>query len=188
MSEYLHPRRVPQPESFYKNIFKPNPKPKPKREQHRKHYPPNPAQNQWQTQLLTKFPSFALKSSTEGPLLLLQFPSTSLYLSQFFHSKFSNFFRLDGSALRIIETLMVSKDVKSSMEVRSSLQEFIRSESTSIIRENKEKPVQKKLLDLDFLVRAFALLGDVEANFLTPLNFPGLKTNKLWIGVSVTLI
>ncbi|KAM6597471.1 hypothetical protein CsatA_007995 [Cannabis sativa] len=58
---------------------------------------------------------------------------------------------------------MVSKDVRSSsVAIRSSLRDFIRFESISIMRENAEKPVEKKLLDLDFLVRAFALLGDVE--------------------------
>ncbi|KAF4387502.1 hypothetical protein F8388_011650 [Cannabis sativa] len=72
--------------------------------------------------------------------------------------------RLDGAALRIIESVMVSKDVRSSsVAIRSSLRDFIRFESISIMRENAEKPVEKKLLDLDFLVRAFALLGDVEA-------------------------
>ncbi|XP_030505537.2 protein DOUBLE-STRAND BREAK FORMATION [Cannabis sativa] len=71
--------------------------------------------------------------------------------------------RLDGAALRIIESVMVSKDVRSSsVAIRSSLRDFIRFESISIMRENAEKPVEKKLLDLDFLVRAFALLGDVE--------------------------
>ncbi|KAF4370798.1 hypothetical protein G4B88_030518 [Cannabis sativa] len=69
--------------------------------------------------------------------------------------------RLDGAALRIIESVMVSKDVRSSsVAIRSSLRDFIRFESISIMRENAEKPVEKKLLDLDFLVRAFALLGD----------------------------
>ncbi|XP_062086631.1 protein DOUBLE-STRAND BREAK FORMATION [Humulus lupulus] len=71
--------------------------------------------------------------------------------------------RLDGAALRIIESVMVSKDVRSSsMEVRSSLRDFIGSESISVMRENADKPVEKKLLDLNFLVRASALLGDVE--------------------------
>ncbi|PON40020.1 hypothetical protein PanWU01x14_300440 [Parasponia andersonii] len=99
--------------------------------------------------------------------------------------------RLDGAALRVIESAMASKDVKSSMEVRSSLWEFIRSESMSIIRENAEKPVEKKLLDLDFLVRAFALLGDVEASCLA-LRYEALllrefkSTSCQWLEVSCT--
>lgn len=36
----------------------------------------------------------------------------------------------------------------------------------SIIRENAEKPLEKKLLDLEFLVQSFALLGDVEVRLL----------------------
>ncbi|XP_024023351.1 uncharacterized protein LOC21394437 isoform X2 [Morus notabilis] len=68
--------------------------------------------------------------------------------------------RFDAATLLIVESVMVSKDV---MEFRSSLREFFRSESMSIMRENAEKPLEKKLLDLEFLVQSFALLGDVEA-------------------------
>uniref|UniRef100_A0A803PWV3 Uncharacterized protein n=1 Tax=Cannabis sativa TaxID=3483 RepID=A0A803PWV3_CANSA len=91
---------------------------------------------------------------------------------------------LDGAALRIIESVMVSKDVRSSsVAIRSSLRDFIRFESISIMRENAEKPVEKKLLDLDFLVRAFALLGDVEAELfgfeVRGLAFEGFQVHKL---------
>ncbi|KAL5580648.1 hypothetical protein UlMin_013090 [Ulmus minor] len=79
-----------------------------------------------------------------------------------FRSHFLNR-RFDNSTLRVLESVSVSKDVKSSMEVRSSLREFIRSESVSVIRENAEKHVEEKLLVLDFLVRTFALIGDVES-------------------------
>lgn len=58
--------------------------------------------------------------------------------------------------------MLVSKDVKSLIEVRSSLREFLRSESLSIIREITEKTTEQKLFVLDFLVRSFALVGDIQ--------------------------
>ena len=80
----------------------------------------------------------------------------------------SKFCRLDNETLQILESVSVSKDLNSLMEVRSSLREFTRSESLSIIREIVEKPVDQKLLVLEFLVRAFALIGDVEVHHLPP--------------------
>lgn len=49
------------------------------------------------------------------------------------------------------------------LEVRSNLREFIRSESLAVIREISDRNTEHKILILDFLVRAFALAGDVEA-------------------------
>lgn len=66
---------------------------------------------------------------------------------------------------------MVSKDVKSSMEVRSSLRQFMRSESLFVLREISEKNVEEKLLVLEFLVRTFALVGDVEVRLLRSSQF-----------------
>ncbi|RVW56883.1 hypothetical protein CK203_078494 [Vitis vinifera] len=78
--------------------------------------------------------------------------------------------RFDDGTLRILESVLVSKDVRSFLEVRSSLREFMRSESLSVIREIAEKNVEHKILILDFFVRAFALAGDVEArNFYSAL-------------------
>ncbi|KAJ9698771.1 hypothetical protein PVL29_007705 [Vitis rotundifolia] len=71
--------------------------------------------------------------------------------------------RFDDGTLRILESVLVSKDVRSFLEVRSSLREFMRSESLSVIREIAEKNVEHKILILDFFVRAFALAGDVES-------------------------
>ncbi|XP_027174701.1 uncharacterized protein LOC113774351 [Coffea eugenioides] len=68
----------------------------------------------------------------------------------------------DGT-IAILESLLASKDVKSSLEIRSALKEFMRHESLSIIREISEKSVENKLLIADFLIRAFALIGDVES-------------------------
>ncbi|EXB78541.1 hypothetical protein L484_011166 [Morus notabilis] len=95
--------------------------------------------------------------------------------------------RFDAATLLIVESVMVSKDV---MEFRSSLREFFRSESMSIMRENAEKPLEKKLLDLEFLVQSFALLGDVES--CLALRYEALllrefkSSSHQWLEVSYT--
>lgn len=98
----------------------------------------------------------------------------NFYLSNFsspFGTKITFYVcRFDDGTLRILESVLVSKDVRSFLEVRSSLREFMRSESLSVIREIAEKNVEHKILILDFFVRAFALAGDVEArNFYSAL-------------------
>ncbi|KAL6967747.1 hypothetical protein U1Q18_033557 [Sarracenia purpurea var. burkii] len=65
--------------------------------------------------------------------------------------------RFDDGTLRILESILVSKDVKSLLEVRSNLKDFMRRKSLCIIREMGDKSVEHKLLILDFLVRAFAV-------------------------------
>ncbi|TKY47200.1 hypothetical protein E2542_SST29257 [Spatholobus suberectus] len=67
------------------------------------------------------------------------------------------------ATLRFLELLLVSKDVKSSIEVRSSLTQILRSESLSVIRSIAAKTVHEKLLALEFFVRAFALVGDQQS-------------------------
>ncbi|XP_021810584.1 uncharacterized protein LOC110753908 isoform X1 [Prunus avium] len=71
--------------------------------------------------------------------------------------------RFDDATLRVLESALVSKNVKSSIEVRSGLRQFLRSESLSVLREISEKSAGEKLLVLEFLVRSFALVGDVES-------------------------
>lgn len=51
------------------------------------------------------------------------------------------------------------------MEVRAGLREYLRSESISVIREIGDETVEKKLLILEFFIRSFALIGDIEAKF-----------------------
>lgn len=51
------------------------------------------------------------------------------------------------------------------MEVRAGLREYLRSESISVIREIGDGTVEKKLLILEFFVRSFALIGDIEVKF-----------------------
>lgn len=70
--------------------------------------------------------------------------------------------RFDEVTLGILEALLVSKDVKSSLEVRSSLKELMRSEFMCVIREISDRSVEKKLTVLEFFVRAFAFIGDFE--------------------------
>ncbi|CAL5426917.1 unnamed protein product [Camellia sinensis] len=96
--------------------------------------------------------------------------------------------RFDDGTLRILESILISKDVKSLLEVRSSLREFTRRESLCIIREIADKSIEHKLFILEFLVRAFALVGDIEscvafryeALFLRQLR----STSNQWLQVS----
>jgi hypothetical protein len=57
---------------------------------------------------------------------------------------------------------LLSKDVKSLIEIRSSLTQLLKSESLSIIQSIAAESVHDKLLVLEFFVRAFALVGDLE--------------------------
>ncbi|WCJ34785.1 Protein DOUBLE-STRAND BREAK FORMATION [Euphorbia peplus] len=84
-------------------------------------------------------------------------PPISLFCSQITNRRFSN------ETLRLLESLLVCKDVESLIEVQSSLTEFLRSESLSVIREISEKSHEQKLEILEFFVRAFARIGDIES-------------------------
>ncbi|XP_022154860.1 uncharacterized protein LOC111022017 isoform X1 [Momordica charantia] len=96
--------------------------------------------------------------------------------------------RLDDSTLQILEFVSVSKDVKSLIEAKSRLKELLRFESLSIIRETVEKTDDQKLLVLEFLVRAFALVGDTESCLALryeALSFREMKSsNQKWLQVS----
>ncbi|CAH2042030.1 unnamed protein product, partial [Thlaspi arvense] len=83
--------------------------------------------------------------------------------------------RFDNGTLQILEAILVSRDVKSLLEVRSSLRELMRSESLRIVGEIAGTTVEHKLSVLEFLVRAFALTGDVEAKISTILHLPLLN-------------
>ncbi|KAI3878748.1 hypothetical protein MKW92_045386, partial [Papaver armeniacum] len=73
------------------------------------------------------------------------------------------FCRFGEETLGILESILVSKDVNSLLEIRSILKEFLRSEAVLVFQEILEKSVEEKLFVLDFFVRAFALSGDVES-------------------------
>ncbi|XP_065847045.1 protein DOUBLE-STRAND BREAK FORMATION [Euphorbia lathyris] len=81
----------------------------------------------------------------------------SLFCSQISNRRFGN------ETLRLLESLLVCKDVESLMEVQSSLTAFTRSELVSVMREITGKTDEQKLVILEFFVRAFALLGDTES-------------------------
>ncbi|KAI4305408.1 hypothetical protein L6164_028776 [Bauhinia variegata] len=94
------------------------------------------------------------------------------------------------STLRVLQSLLVIRDVKSLVEVRSSLKKFLRSESLSVISSIAEKTVEQKLLILQFFVRAFAIIGDVES--CLALRYEALILRDLkspschWLEVSYT--
>ncbi|XP_031271877.1 uncharacterized protein LOC116130263 [Pistacia vera] len=96
----------------------------------------------------------------------------------------------DDGTIQILQSLLVCKDVKSLIEVRSCLREFLRSESISIIREIAEKTLEQKLLILEFFVRAFAVIGDIES--CLALRYEALLMRDLkctscsWLQVSYT--
>lgn len=77
-------------------------------------------------------------------------------------------YRFDDGTLGILETLLISKDVRSSIDVRSSLKQFMRIESLYTLREIAHRTVAQKLSVLEFFVKAFALIGDFEARILYP--------------------
>lgn len=85
---------------------------------------------------------------------------------------------------------MVSKDIKSLLQVRSSLREFLRNESVLVIHQIADTSVEQKLPILDFFVRSFALVGDVEC--CLALRYEALvmrelkSTSNQWLQVSYT--
>ena len=61
--------------------------------------------------------------------------------------------------MRLIESFLISRDVKSMLDVRKSLVEFMRRESVNVIREVVEKTVEEKLLLVYFFVKAITVIG-----------------------------
>ncbi|XP_057431000.1 protein DOUBLE-STRAND BREAK FORMATION isoform X2 [Lotus japonicus] len=93
-----------------------------------------------------------------------------------------------NATLQFLESLLLSKDVTSSIEVRSSLTRLLRSESLSVIRSIAAKTLHEKLLVLEFFVRAFALVGDLQS--CLALRYEGLVLREIksascqWLQVS----
>ncbi|XP_068669439.1 protein DOUBLE-STRAND BREAK FORMATION [Aristolochia californica] len=71
--------------------------------------------------------------------------------------------RFNAESLRILESVLVSKDVKSLIETRSRLKEFMRTESVTVLKLNEGNAVVQKLSVVEFFMRAFALVGDAES-------------------------
>ncbi|KAL3752471.1 hypothetical protein ACJRO7_013169 [Eucalyptus globulus] len=87
----------------------------------------------------------------------LSSPEVSLFLSLI------ELRRFDDAALGLLRTLLVSKDVESAVQVRSSLERFLRFETLRVLREIVDESVVRVLSVLEFLVRAFAVIGDFES-------------------------
>lgn len=66
--------------------------------------------------------------------------------------------------MRILETVLVAKDVKSLVDARSASQEVLRSEVVPIMGEITGRDIDEKLRVAEFFVKAFALVGDIEVN------------------------
>ncbi|XP_047333535.1 protein DOUBLE-STRAND BREAK FORMATION [Impatiens glandulifera] len=71
--------------------------------------------------------------------------------------------RFDDVTLRVLESILVCKDVESSLQVQSCLREFMRSEIMCIIKETAARSTEDKLYVIEFLVRTFALVGDAKS-------------------------
>ncbi|XP_008792172.1 protein DOUBLE-STRAND BREAK FORMATION [Phoenix dactylifera] len=83
--------------------------------------------------------------------------SISLFRSQLENRRFGD------ATLRILESVLVAKDVRSLLATRSALRDLLRSEAMSVVREISQKTADEKLCVVEFFVRAFALVGDVES-------------------------
>ncbi|KAI3461679.1 hypothetical protein Pfo_018342 [Paulownia fortunei] len=96
--------------------------------------------------------------------MLSQMPNLTSLAQQIsaFRSRINNR-SFDDATVRILESILVSKDVQSLIGVRSALKQFMRDESLLIFGEIIEESVEIKLLCTDFLIRVFAIIGDVES-------------------------
>ncbi|XP_047946042.1 protein DOUBLE-STRAND BREAK FORMATION [Salvia hispanica] len=70
---------------------------------------------------------------------------------------------VDDVTIRVLESILVSKDVQSSIDFKSVLKRFMRDESLLIFGEIAEESVETKLTCAEFLIRVFAMIGDVES-------------------------
>ncbi|PKA55333.1 hypothetical protein AXF42_Ash003971 [Apostasia shenzhenica] len=81
----------------------------------------------------------------------------SLFHSQIEKGRFSDV------SLRLLESVLIAKDVRSLLAIRSSVQELLRSKAASVMDEVAGKTIDEKLRIADFFVKAFALVGDAES-------------------------
>ncbi|XP_020100632.1 uncharacterized protein LOC109718689 isoform X1 [Ananas comosus] len=81
----------------------------------------------------------------------------SLFASQIENRRFNT------GTLQILESILVAKDVSSLLEIRSALRELLRSQSMAVLVETSVETADVKLRIVEFFVRAFALIGDVES-------------------------
>ncbi|XP_042424256.1 uncharacterized protein LOC122011890 isoform X10 [Zingiber officinale] len=72
--------------------------------------------------------------------------------------------RFDGTTLRILESILVARDVESLLVSRAALRGLLLSEASSVMGGASGMTVEKKLRIVQFFVGAFALIGDGEGN------------------------
>ncbi|KAJ0960063.1 hypothetical protein J5N97_000178 [Dioscorea zingiberensis] len=65
--------------------------------------------------------------------------------------------------LRALESILVVRDVRSLEETRATLRDLLKSEANSVLGEISDKSTDLKLGIVDFFVKAFAVVGDVES-------------------------
>ncbi|XP_042424249.1 protein DOUBLE-STRAND BREAK FORMATION-like isoform X3 [Zingiber officinale] len=71
--------------------------------------------------------------------------------------------RFDGTTLRILESILVARDVESLLVSRAALRGLLLSEASSVMGGASGMTVEKKLRIVQFFVGAFALIGDGES-------------------------
>ncbi|XP_078446776.1 protein DOUBLE-STRAND BREAK FORMATION [Wolffia australiana] len=71
--------------------------------------------------------------------------------------------RFSDKTIRILELVVSTTDVQSLIYSRSVLRDLLRSEGKRVLQELSGKDAYHKLFVVDFFVRAFALVGDVES-------------------------
>ncbi|XP_021977889.1 protein DOUBLE-STRAND BREAK FORMATION isoform X2 [Helianthus annuus] len=93
--------------------------------------------------------------------------------------------RFDDGTLRILESILTTRDVKSLLDLQHSLKNFMRRESVTVLREINELHVDHKLLILEFFVCAFAITGDLES--CLALRYEALVLREVNCGVDQRL-
>ncbi|XP_020581864.1 uncharacterized protein LOC110025627 isoform X2 [Phalaenopsis equestris] len=81
----------------------------------------------------------------------------SLFRSQIEDGSFSDV------TLLILESVLVAKNMRALLEIRSSLQKLLRSKAKLVMDRIAAKSADEKLRVAEFFVKAFALVGDVES-------------------------
>lgn len=108
---------------------------------------------------LISLSSPATEVRDRAPSLCLSFPPGFFF---FFNLDPST--RFDGTTLRILESILVARDVESLLVSRAALRGLLLSEASSVIGGASGMTVEKKLRIVQFFVGAFALVGDGEVS------------------------
>lgn len=95
-----------------------------------------------------------------SPPLCVSFPAGFFFF--FFNLDPST--RFDGTTLRILESILVARDVESLLVSRAALRGLLLSEASSVMGGASGMTVEKKLRIVQFFVGAFALVGDGEVS------------------------